>query len=34
MSFMRIPTILQEYNNGFLAQKDDGLGNNIRIIDS
>ena len=26
MSFMSIPTILQEYNGGLLAQKDDGLG--------
>ena len=34
MSFMSIPTILQEYNDGLLAQKDDGLEQNICIIDS
>ena len=31
---MRIPAKLQEYNDGLLAQKEDGLGHNIRIIDS
>ena len=34
MSFMSIPTILWEYNDDLLTQKDDGLGHNIRIIDS
>ena len=34
MSFMSIPTILQEYKDGLLAQKDDRLVHNIRIIDS
>ena len=34
MSFMSIPAILQEYNDGLLAQKDDGLGHNIRIVES
>ena len=34
MGFMSIPIIFQEYSNGLLAQKDDGLGRNIRIIDS
>ena len=29
-----LPTILREYNNSLLAQKDDGLGYSIRIIDS
>ena len=34
MSFKSIPTILREYNDGLLAQKDNGLGHNIGIIDS
>ena len=34
MSFVSIPTILQEYSDGLLAQKDDGLGYNIRTINS
>ena len=33
MSFMSIPTTLQEYNDGSLAQKYDGLWYNIPIID-
>ena len=32
MSFMSIPTILQEYNDGLLPQKNDGLRHNIHII--
>ena len=32
--FYELPTILREYNNSLLAQKDDGLGYSIRIIDS
>ena len=32
--FYEYPTILREYNNVLLAQKDDGLEHNIRIIDS
>ena len=34
MSFMSIPTILREYNDNLLAQKDHGLGHNIHIMDS
>ena len=34
MSFMINPTILREYNDGLLTPKDDGLGQNVRIIDS
>ena len=34
MNFMSIPIILQGYNDGLIAQKDDGLRHNIRIIDS
>ena len=34
MGFMSIPILFQEYINGLLAQKDDGLGRNIHIIDS
>ena len=33
MSLMSIPTTLQEYNDDLLAQKDDGLGHNIYIIE-
>ena len=33
MSLMSIPTALQEYNDNLLAQKDDGLGHNIYIIE-
>ena len=33
MSFISIPTTLQEYNYGSLAQKYDGLRHNIPIID-
>ena len=33
MSLMSIPTALQEYNDDLLAQKDDGLGHNIYIIE-
>ena len=34
MSFMSIPTtLLWEYNDSSLAQKDDGLKHNIPIID-
>ena len=33
MSFISIPTILGEYNDSWLAQKDDGLLHNIPIID-
>ena len=29
MSFMSIPTIMREYNDGLLAQKHDGLRDNI-----
>ena len=32
--FYEYPTTLQEYNDGLLAQKDDGLRHNIHIIDS
>ena len=31
---MSIPTILREYNDDLLAQKDHGLGHNIYIMDS
>ena len=34
MSFISIPTILREHNDGLLTQKDDGLGHNIRTINS
>ena len=34
MSFMSIPTILREDNDGLLAQKDDAIGLNIRVVDS
>ena len=34
ISFMSIPTILQEYNDGLLPQKNDGLRHNIHIIGS
>ena len=34
MSFMSILAITREYNSRLLAQKHDGLGHNIRIIDS
>ena len=30
---MSIPTTLPEYNDGSLAQKNDGLGHDIPIID-
>ena len=30
---MSIPTTLREYSDGSLAQKDDGLGHIIPIID-
>ena len=33
MSLMSIPTTFQEYNDDLLAQKDDGLGHNIYIIE-
>ena len=33
-SFMGIPTILEEYRDGLLAQKDDCLEQNIHIIGS
>ena len=33
-SFMSIPTILQENNDGLFPQKNDGLRHNIHIIDS
>ena len=33
MSLMSIPTALQEYNDDLLAQKDDGLGHNIYLIE-
>ena len=34
ISFMSIPIILRGYNDGLLAQKDDGLRHNVHIIDS
>ena len=33
-SFMSIPTILQEYNDGLFPQKNDGLRYNIHVIGS
>ena len=34
MSFVSIPTILREYNDGLLTHKNDGLKHNTDIIDS
>ena len=32
MNFMSIPTTLQEYSDGSLTQKNDGLKRNIQVI--